>query len=270
MVRRVDVASQGRRRARDGRHDVGGCPHRRAAGACAMAGAIGGASGDRTNAGPGQAVHGPGGDAQLRAQPVCTEGHHRTREGRRESLRVGSRVGGVFGGIAPMARLNGGLCLLPSSPPIGRRVVRAGAPANRVKCRLGAARCQRAVAQLGSALDWGSRGRRFKSCQPDRKRPSQRRFRRDPRPPLGLFRGPRTATRFGAGVPGASPEDFLCCGLTASQRSRSAVVGVCTEARVRTPSVRPTVMARMAWRGCQPGPAAFDADARGSAIMALE
>jgi hypothetical protein len=24
------------------------------------------------------------------------------------------------------------------------------------------------VAQLGSALDWGSRGRRFKSCQPDR------------------------------------------------------------------------------------------------------
>src|SRR5690606_8740408 len=29
-------------------------------------------------------------------------------------------------------------------------------------------RCMpRAVAQLGSALDWGSRGRRFKSCQPD-------------------------------------------------------------------------------------------------------
>ena len=27
----------------------------------------------------------------------------------------------------------------------------------------------RAVAQLGSALDWGSRGRRFKSCQPDRR-----------------------------------------------------------------------------------------------------
>ena len=26
---------------------------------------------------------------------------------------------------------------------------------------------RRAVAQLGSALDWGSRGRRFKSCQPD-------------------------------------------------------------------------------------------------------
>ena len=29
----------------------------------------------------------------------------------------------------------------------------------------------RAVAQLGSALDWGSRGRRFKSCQPDRPGP---------------------------------------------------------------------------------------------------
>ncbi len=28
---------------------------------------------------------------------------------------------------------------------------------------------QRDVAQLGSALDWGSRGRRFKSCHPDRK-----------------------------------------------------------------------------------------------------
>ena len=28
-------------------------------------------------------------------------------------------------------------------------------------------RWRRAVAQLGSALDWGSRGRRFKSCQPD-------------------------------------------------------------------------------------------------------
>ena len=30
-------------------------------------------------------------------------------------------------------------------------------------------RClSRAVAQFGSALDWGSRGRRFKSCQPDK------------------------------------------------------------------------------------------------------
>ena len=29
----------------------------------------------------------------------------------------------------------------------------------------------RAVAQLGSALDWGSRGRRFKSGQPDLDKP---------------------------------------------------------------------------------------------------
>ena len=29
----------------------------------------------------------------------------------------------------------------------------------------------RAVAQLGSALDWGSRGRKFKSCQPDVSKP---------------------------------------------------------------------------------------------------
>ena len=28
---------------------------------------------------------------------------------------------------------------------------------------------QRAVAQFGSALDWGSSGRRFKSCQPDKR-----------------------------------------------------------------------------------------------------
>jgi hypothetical protein len=36
----------------------------------------------------------------------------------------------------------------------------------------------RAVAQLGSALDWGSRGRRFKSCQPDRETASGLRRRR--------------------------------------------------------------------------------------------
>jgi secreted PhoX family phosphatase len=30
-------------------------------------------------------------------------------------------------------------------------------------------RPRRAVAQFGSALDWGSRGRRFKSCQPDQR-----------------------------------------------------------------------------------------------------
>ena len=31
----------------------------------------------------------------------------------------------------------------------------------------GEQRAKRVVAQFGSALDWGSRGRRFKSCQPD-------------------------------------------------------------------------------------------------------
>ena len=39
------------------------------------------------------------------------------------------------------------------------------------------ARSTRAVAQLGSALDWGSRGRRFKSCQPDREIASDQRKR---------------------------------------------------------------------------------------------
>ncbi len=32
----------------------------------------------------------------------------------------------------------------------------------------------RAVAQLGSALDWGSRGRGFKSRQPDQQKPLHR------------------------------------------------------------------------------------------------
>ncbi len=33
--------------------------------------------------------------------------------------------------------------------------------------RLGYSRKSRGVAQFGSALDWGSSGRRFKSCRPD-------------------------------------------------------------------------------------------------------
>ena len=41
----------------------------------------------------------------------------------------------------------------------------------------------RAVAQLGSALDWGSRGRRFKSCQPDREETAGQR----PEGPRGLL-----------------------------------------------------------------------------------
>ena len=42
-------------------------------------------------------------------------------------------------------------------------------PKPRVRYCLPARRCgRRAVAQLGSAPDWGSGGRRFKSCQPDR------------------------------------------------------------------------------------------------------
>ena len=41
-------------------------------------------------------------------------------------------------------------------------------PTPQVRYCLPARSCgRRAVAQLGSALDWGSRGRRFKSCQPD-------------------------------------------------------------------------------------------------------
>ena len=49
----------------------------------------------------------------------------------------------------------------------------------------------RAVAQLGSALDWGSRGRRFKSCQPDRVNLQVRGgFRCNSGPPLMCSWGP--------------------------------------------------------------------------------
>ena len=40
------------------------------------------------------------------------------------------------------------------------------------------------MAQLGSALDWGSRGRRFKSCHPDGKQQVRGRFGQNPRRPL--------------------------------------------------------------------------------------
>ena len=49
------------------------------------------------------------------------------------------------------------------------RAVPADATSDSPRCdRVVAARHDRDVAQLGSALDWGSRGRRFKSCRPDR------------------------------------------------------------------------------------------------------
>ena len=48
---------------------------------------------------------------------------------------------------------------------------------------------QRAVAQLGSALVWGTRGRRFKSCQPDQRTPGQSRSARAG----SNFWGPHTA-----------------------------------------------------------------------------
>ncbi len=50
---------------------------------------------------------------------------------------------------------------------------------------------RRDVAQLGSALDWGSRGRRFKSCRPDwRQSLIEGRFRSNPKPALDQFWGP--------------------------------------------------------------------------------
>lgn len=54
----------------------------------------------------------------------------------------------------------------PTPPPLTRRFAGRAHPV--VISWSARARAQRAVAQFGSALDWGSSGRRFKSCQPDR------------------------------------------------------------------------------------------------------
>ena len=60
----------------------------------------------------------------------------------------------------------------------------------------------RAVAQLGSALDWGSRGRRFKSCQPDVVRSRETPWFRD-----CLASCPRNARLDRLGVVDARPRD---------------------------------------------------------------
>ena len=52
---------------------------------------------------------------------------------------------------------------------------------------LGSVEDGRDVAQFGSALDWGSRGRRFKSGRPDQRRPVVR---------LGISPGQRPASLF--------------------------------------------------------------------------
>ena len=68
---------------------------------------------------------------------------------------------------------------------------------------------RRAVAQLGSALDWGSRGRRFKSCQPDQVRGPQIREK-------SLFSGPLSC---------ALDQDFPILGVCAGDhRGTSAPV----------------------------------------------
>ena len=85
--------------------------------------------------------------------------------------------------------------------PVARRRRRLGLHASPAvafrRCRviLGSAR---AVAQLGSALDWGSSGRRFKSCQPDQSSCRSRRFRRTLGPPYFFTpQRPGSATGYG-------------------------------------------------------------------------
>ena len=69
------------------------------------------------------------------------------------------------------------------------------------------------MAQLGSALDWGSRGRRFKSCRPDHIVAGRRGFRRLLRSPFWIF-GSQTGSqlafrlRGGGGLPRAGLRGF--------------------------------------------------------------
>ena len=106
------------------------------------------------------------------------------------------------------------------------------------------------MAQLGSALDWGSRGRRFKSCQPDqRKRRSERVFVFG-RAPASSFRPQRDAdrevhqpaawSRRSAASVGRVPE---VCRLTSSRPPPSARDEGSGDQRAEVPGHQPVLTA---------------------------
>jgi hypothetical protein len=70
----------------------------------------------------------------------------------------------------------------------------------------------RDVAQFGSALDWGSRGRRFKSGRPDQGLPAQKGFRvltRSPFPIFGSQTGSHSTVGLCSGCAQADLDRFL-------------------------------------------------------------
>ncbi len=108
---------------------------------------------------------GPGSDTGkgLRVRVGCTTaGMPCAAAGIPGNTPVTDAAPGVSPMIPAMVRAGGGLV-----SPRSRGVRGSGRIVELSGLRLGL----RDVAQLGSALDWGSRGRRFKSCHPDRKVP---------------------------------------------------------------------------------------------------
>ena len=94
-------------------------------------------------------------------QPPRRSGSQRPPERSGAPLRVARRRDDV-GRVRQSARSAGARFRAPVCRALAFRSLSGGEP-RPLEGR------PRAVAQLGSALDWGSRGRRFKSCQPDGK-----------------------------------------------------------------------------------------------------
>ena len=138
----------------------------------------------------------PAGEADVRIKRIALPpGRWRANSGttpmdsipRRQALKtLGVAGAGALIGVSPVDAQAGGTPIVVAGTPV--EVVIEAVSRQTVRVSLipagGACCCRvahassipvtsriaglRAVAQLGSALDWGSRGRRFKSCQPDR------------------------------------------------------------------------------------------------------
>ena len=102
----------------------------------------------------------PGGVCGCRAEELGGGGERGCRHRQRESRAV------PVSSAIPSRLLAG---KVGGATPGRRRGSQRAAVAARIGELFGLRSGLRDVAQLGSALDWGSRGRRFKSCHPDRR-----------------------------------------------------------------------------------------------------
>ena len=144
-------------------------------------------------------------------------------------------------------------CARPTGGPIRSRGARcASVP-------LAPRGASRAVAQLGSALDWGSRGRRFKSCQPDGKRTTPEAASERSGAAFGVSGGRhgRRAARGRRSAPAPGQR------RARSRRRRSPPETVKASMRVESPSCSPrSHLSRPTWtsrRATPPGPASRSA-----------